>query len=317
MAKSTNYSLGQISDYELKHLQVFKAVVECGGFSAAETTLNISRSTISLHISNLESRLNVVLCRRGRGGFALTDEGAIIYRMTQKLMDNLSEFRNTVNNLNRSLTGQLRVVLSDHICLDPRCGFTELVQAYSQQAPQVLLRTDMASMAEIERRVLNDEADIGFIPYHRELEGLDYLQLYSDRCYLYCASSHELAGRSDNDISDQEIRKAAATHAGLKPHEEVNQQLLDLNLAATAYFYDVRLSLILSGHYIGFLPEYYAHPYVEAGQLQALKPNNRFYTLGVAAVSRKTSRPHKPRELFWQLLQEHQLKLQAQERAAL
>ena len=47
------HSLGQISDFEIKLLRVFKAVVDCGGFSAAETTLNISRPTISTHIANL------------------------------------------------------------------------------------------------------------------------------------------------------------------------------------------------------------------------------------------------------------------------
>ena len=31
-----NYSLGQVGDYEIKQLKVFKTVVDCGGFSAAE-----------------------------------------------------------------------------------------------------------------------------------------------------------------------------------------------------------------------------------------------------------------------------------------
>lgn len=300
--QSDHYSLGQVSDYELKQLRVFKTVVECGGFSAAETALNIGRSTISLHISNLEARLNLSLCRRGRGGFALTDEGAIIYQLTQQLLDSLEGFRNTVNNLNSSLTGQLRVILSDHIALDPRSGFPQLVSDYSKRAPQVQLRTEIASMAEIERRLLNDEADIGFIPYHRELEGLNYLQLYQDDCYLYCGKSHELAKLPVAELTPERINQARATHAGLKPHEQVNQQLIDLDLAATAYFYDIRLSLILSGHYIGFLPEQYAAPYLESGQVIQLVPKQRYFTLAVAAVCKKTAQPHKPRELFWQLL---------------
>ena len=107
-----NYSLGQVGDYEIKQLKVFKTVVDCGGFSAAETSLNIGRSTISLHISNLEARLNLVLCKRGRGGFSLTEEGVIIYKMTENLLESLDAFRTTVNNLNASLTGKLRLALS-------------------------------------------------------------------------------------------------------------------------------------------------------------------------------------------------------------
>jgi len=62
--------LGQLSDMDLRLLQVFKSVVECGGLAAAELELNIATSTISRHLKDLETRLGLVLCRRGRAGFA-------------------------------------------------------------------------------------------------------------------------------------------------------------------------------------------------------------------------------------------------------
>ena len=61
-------SLGQMSDYEIRLIRIFKTVVECGGFTAAETTLGISRSAISQHMNDLEGRLGFSLCQRGRGG---------------------------------------------------------------------------------------------------------------------------------------------------------------------------------------------------------------------------------------------------------
>ena len=87
------YSLGQLGDYEIKQLRIFKTIVECGGFSAAEAQLNISRPTISIHIANLESRLNLTLCKRGRGGFSLTEEGKVIYQQTQHLLEALEGLR--------------------------------------------------------------------------------------------------------------------------------------------------------------------------------------------------------------------------------
>lgn len=67
---------GQIADIDLRLLRVFRAVVESGGFAAAELELNVGRSVISRHIKDLETRLGLALCRRGRGGFALTPEEA-------------------------------------------------------------------------------------------------------------------------------------------------------------------------------------------------------------------------------------------------
>jgi len=299
-----NYSLGQVGDYEIKQLKVFKTVVDCGGFSAAETALNIGRSTISLHISSLEARLNLILCKRGRAGFSLTEEGAVVYAMTEKLLDSLEGFRTTVNNLNSSLTGEMRVVLSDAVSLDPRSHLPALLKQFGGQAPEVKITIDVASMATIERLVLNDGADIGFIPYHRQLDGLNYIHLYSDRCRLYCSSDNPLARLPAAELTDELIDQFGTVHAGLKPHEGVDRQLSRLRLTATAYYYEVRLAMILTGNYIGFIPEAYAEPYVQQGAIQALAPDTRHYSLGVAAICKKTATPNKPRDLFLSIIRE-------------
>jgi DNA-binding transcriptional LysR family regulator len=298
-----NYSLGQIGDYEIKQLKVFKTVVDCGGFSAAETALNIGRSTISLHISNLESRLNLSLCKRGRAGFSLTQEGQIIYQMTHELLDSLESFRTTVNNLNASLTGKLRIALSDTVSLDARSHFPELIRRFSSEANDVMVHTNVAPMADIERMVLNDEADIGFIPYHRKLDGLNYIPLYQDTCYLYCHASHPLVPMTIEE-QEQDVNQFPTTHAGVKPHEGISAQINEMNLSAVSYFYDTRLALILSGQYIGFLPEFYAHNHVESGELVKVLPEQRNYDLGVAVVSRKTAQPNKARELFVDMIED-------------
>ncbi|MAF15785.1 MAG: LysR family transcriptional regulator [Marinomonas sp.] len=300
---ANNYSLGQVGDYEIKQLKVFKTVVDCGGFSAAETMLNIGRSTISLHISNLESRLNLTLCKRGRGGFSLTEEGEIIYQMTETLLESLDAFRITVNNLNASLTGRLRIALSDSVSLDPRCRMPELIRHFTDRAPEVTLYTNVASMAKIERTILNDEADVGFIPYHRKLDGLEYIHLYSDNCYIYVAKDHPIAKLSEAE-QVAEVDSYPASHAGLKPHEGVSEQISNMNLSAISYFYDTRLALILSGRYIGFLPEEYASEYVNRGEIVAVATKQRHYTLGMAVIYKKTAQPNKPRELFLQVLRE-------------
>ena len=51
--------LGQLSDMDLRLLQVFKSVVECGGMSAAELELNIGTSTLSRHMKDLEAAAEI------------------------------------------------------------------------------------------------------------------------------------------------------------------------------------------------------------------------------------------------------------------
>lgn len=296
--------LGQVGDYEIKQLKVFTTVVECGGFSAAETDLNITRSTISIHIANLESRLNLTLCQRGRGGFSLTEEGRVIYEAAKKLFAGLEEFRATVNNLNSTLSGDLRLLFSDTVSGDPRLQLPELINRLHDLAPDVYITVDVASMAAIEQKIINEEAEIGFVPVHREIEGLSYLRLFSDVCRLYCHERHPLYAVPDEQLTDAMIDAQALIQAGLKPHRNAAELMEHMNLRATAYYYETRLAMIRSGKYIGFLPEFYVQHNTRPGELRALQPEKRNYRLDSGAIVRKSARPNKARDLFLELLRE-------------
>lgn len=298
-----NYSLGQVGDFEIKQLRIFKSVVDNGGFSAAETELNISRSTISIHISNLESRLNLTLCRRGRAGFALTREGAKIYEMTNKILDSLDEFRDAVNEMSQNPAGNLRILVSDSTSLDPRAKFPEMLSEFFTLAPEITLQSEVSSMAEIERMLLNDEIDVGLAPYHRQLPGLEYYHLYSDVCRLYCSQTNPLFELDANEITGEVVNQYTAIQPGLKPNSEANEQLSCMSLQGTAYFYETRLAMILSGKFIAFLPEAYAQPYVAKGQLKQVGGDDRCYNLGTAAIVKKRAHQNKQTALFQEIIQ--------------
>ncbi|HUG62256.1 MAG TPA: LysR family transcriptional regulator, partial [Methylomirabilota bacterium] len=86
-----------VADFRL--LRLFMSIVEAGGFAAAQGELNLSLSTISAHVSKLEARLGVRLCRRGRSGFALTDEGRVIYDEARRLIGQVEHFEGRVRGL--------------------------------------------------------------------------------------------------------------------------------------------------------------------------------------------------------------------------
>lgn len=60
--------------------------------------------------------------------------------------------------------------------------------------------------------------------------------------------------------------------------------------------------LILTGRYIGYLPDHYASLWEQQGRLRALKPTARFYDLSLASVTRKGRRPHLVLESFLESL---------------
>lgn len=304
MKKELTVRLGQVADYEIRLLRVFKSVVEAGGFAAAETELSIGRSTISIHIAKLEQRLNLTLCRRGRAGFALTEEGLEVYALMKELFSSLEAFRSGVSALGVELTGELNVIASDAVCMAPRARIPEAIRRFSEQAPDVKVLLDVKALTDIERMVLNDEADVGFIPSHRQFEGLRYLPLYSDRCHLYCGRKHPLYDAEENDEMLEQVLRAKVVHAGIQTSPVVGKQLADMNKTAISYFYEARLAMLLSGAYIAFLPDNYVLDYVDNGDLRTLVPAHKYYDLGVAAIARSHGRSNRARELFLSIVRE-------------
>lgn len=298
MKKDLRVRLGQVGDYEIRLLKVFEAVVESGGFSAAESELSIGRSTISTHIANLEERLDLKLCRRGRGGFSLTEEGVEVYDLMKSLFSALEGFRSGVNALHVSLTGELRVIASDAICMDPQSRLPEAIARFSEAAPDVNVLLDVKALNDIERMILNDEADIGLVPYHRQLSGLDYTTLYVDDCHLYCSRAHPLYDAKASPRLLDQVLTSKVVHAGIHTSPEVGAQLSDMNKAAISYFYEARLAMILSGAYIGFMPDAYVERQVETGDLRPLVPELKHYALEVAAITRTHGRANRVRQLF-------------------
>ncbi|MDP0919232.1 LysR substrate-binding domain-containing protein, partial [Klebsiella pneumoniae] len=75
-----------------------------------------------------------------------------------------------------------------------------------------------------------------------------------------------------------------------------------LNCTASASDREGMAFLILTGRYIGYLPDHYASLWVQQGRLRALKPATRFYDLSLASVTRKGRRPHLVLESFLESL---------------
>lgn len=303
MDANTSDKLRQISDFEIRLLKVFHAVVECGGFAAAEAQLGIGRSTISVHIANLESRLNLKVCRRGRGGFALTEEGREVWELMNELFSSMELFRAGINALQLELTGELKVVASDTICSQEESLIPEIINRFSKLAPDVQVQLDVRGMTDIEEMVLNDKAHVGLIHLHQEHSTLDYDVLYENRCHLYCSSSHPLLDISNDELVIA-INESKLVYSGLKSSAEVAIQLAGMRKAAVSYFYEARLAMIFSGAYIGFLPDFYAAKHVREGHLKVLLPELKQYDLSVAAIVRNLGKENRARDQFMQIVRQ-------------
>jgi len=299
---SKKYALSQVSDFEIKLLRLFKTVVECGSFSAAESVLGISRSAISLHMGDLEKRLGICLCQRGRAGFALTDEGREVLHASQTMLAAIEEFRDEVNQLHHQLRGELNIGIINNLVTQSHMHLTQALKSLSAKGPGVRINISMTTPSEIELGVQDGHLHVGVVPLISPLSGLDYIQLYEEHSLLYCSSEHPLFQRADAKISETELRQAEAIAPNYRLTSDAMERHHALNCTATASDREGIAFLILTGSFIGFLPDHFAASWVRQGLLRPLHPGRLFYDIPLNVVLRKGRRPNLVLEYFLKAL---------------
>ena len=307
MQVKSRAALGQLSDMDIRLLRVFKSVVECGGMAAAELELNIGTSTVSRHVKDLETRLGLTLCRRGRAGFALTVEGQQIYTETLRLLAGVEAFRGSVDEIHRRMGGQLNIAVFDKTASNPQAHIGTAIARFMELAPDVSLHLFVAPLNAIERGVIDGQYQVGVIPAHRSSETLVYDKLFDETMYLYCGAQHALFKGSHGAPEPSDWNDLLSfDFAGLgyhSPNMEISQQRR-LTRKATGYDQESIATLILSGNYLGFLPDHYAQPFVLGGQMRAIGPKLFHYACGFFSIVRRSPQPSRVTRAFHDCLRQ-------------
>ncbi|WP_298853197.1 LysR family transcriptional regulator [uncultured Ruegeria sp.] len=292
----------RIGDTDIRLLRVFKTVAESGGITAAEIELNIGKSTISKHLSDLELRLDLKLCNRGPSGFSLTEDGEKVLTAAEDLLISVSHFRTEVNEIKQQMAGSIRVALFDQCATNPEAQLAGAIHSFNEAAPAVQIELSLERPNVIETMVIGGQLDLGIIALHRPSASLHYAPLYGENMYLYCGQEHPLFDRASEDLSVQELR--AFSYAGLNVNSPnlIFGQQLGFRRAAKVQNEQALAILILSGRFLGFLPDHLAQEFVDQGLMKQVLPQEIKYRTRFAAVARKQPAPTRVAKLFLETL---------------
>ncbi|MCG6114002.1 MAG: LysR substrate-binding domain-containing protein [Mesorhizobium sp.] len=252
---------------DLKSLAVFRAVVEHGGFMGAQAALDLGQPAVSFHIKALEERVGFRLCHRGRAGFTLTEKGEMVYEHSKTLFAALSDYESILGELRHTITGTLRLGLVNNTISDPGLPMHEVVRAFMQQAPQAQLEITIAVPEQLVTEIGNGGLDIAIIPETRRYKGLKFSLFYEERDSLYAAPTHPIWKSGTID------RATVEKHAFVVwPYANLRelQHFPAAPVKATASNIEAQAMFVLSGHFLGYLPDHLAQAWVDRNQLQTV-----------------------------------------------
>lgn len=143
----------------LKQLDTFIQIVELGTFERAALRLNITPSTISKRIAELEEATELPLFERSRKGAQLTDEGELLLEHAMATLNHaqrILELKQYPSRLHR-----LRLGLTELAALTWLPGFLE---TFTQERPDIRLNITIDMSRTLYQQFQDGDLDLVVIP---------------------------------------------------------------------------------------------------------------------------------------------------------
>ncbi|MEH6576092.1 MAG: LysR family transcriptional regulator [Amphritea sp.] len=295
--------LPNLTDFDIRLLRVFHAVVQSKGFAAAQDKLGLTQSTISIQIAQLEGRLNVRLCERGRKGFYLTEEGRMVYEASLSLFRAVESFRGLVGSALGQLVGEMHFGIVDALVTNPEIDLDKALRAFADVAPDVELHIDVSSPQELIQGLIEEHYHAILTPVSRQHSSIKYRSAFKEQQTLYCGQDHPLFDRPASGISVDDLSNIAYS-ARAYMLDWTPPLELELQPKGMASHMESIALMILSGRFIGYLPTHYASNWVTADKMRPLLKEQLSYDEQFYVCSRKAE-PSRVAQAFLRCIEEH------------
>jgi DNA-binding transcriptional LysR family regulator len=251
----------QLSNLDVKQLRIFTAVVENEGVSAAAYALGANLTAVSRSLSELEDRLGVRLCRRGRGGFELTPQGLSIYEHAKRLTLELNEFETSVRIISQAVKGRFRIGIIDNTLSNPASRLVQGLNMVAQAYPDLFVELSLLSPPAIEIALRERRLDVGITAQPTGLSPLEYTEAFSEQHRIYISRDHPRrteieAAFAGKNHSLETIPFIARRYKA--PTIDKLEQSYHLSPVATVDSVETAATLIAAGFGVGVLPTHYA-----------------------------------------------------------
>lgn len=183
---------------QLRHLV---AVVEAGTVRQAAKHLNLSQSSVTKSIQQLEEDLRIELLRRSPNGVTATEAGRMLVARAKVVEAELRHARNDIEGMRDATVGELRVGASPTVAMGllPRT-----IVAFQRARPRVSFSIREGVYPDMLPDIRNGELDLAIclVPALPRDESLHCESLLEDRVVPAVRADHPLIGARRHELAD-------------------------------------------------------------------------------------------------------------------
>ncbi|NNE08629.1 MAG: LysR family transcriptional regulator [Gemmatimonadetes bacterium] len=174
---------------EIHQLRYFVAIAETGGFSRAARRCCVSQPSLSQQIMKLEDELGKKLFDRLGRSIAMTDAGKALLPRAKRILRDLQEARNAVDQEVDDETGQINIGI-----IPTMAPFLlqRSVAAFQKIHPEATISLSEDMTHRLIEQLVQAEIDVGIMSLPIDNNLIDYEELGSEILYLAVAKNGPL-----------------------------------------------------------------------------------------------------------------------------
>lgn len=261
----------------LVSMAVFARVVETLSFTEAARLLQLSKSSVSREIAQLEVRLGAQLLNRTTRTIEVTELGLSYYQYCYRILNELNSAERFIRNFHEEPIGNL------HIIAPFTFGYQCVVPALNQFISKNIHVSAELDLTDRPLNITNDLYDIGII-ISREAPDHPFIKLLIDISWgLYATTEYisqynEIEKPDDLPRYDYILLRGSAHTISLPFRKEKQKIDIEVRSRFRANNSMALMSCALAGSGIVYLPDYMARESVSSGKLVRLLPGWRMET---------------------------------------
>ncbi|PZO20082.1 MAG: LysR family transcriptional regulator, partial [Burkholderiales bacterium] len=185
--------------FDLITLRVVVAVAECGSISAGSDRVHLALGAASARISALEATLGVRIFERSSRGVRVTPTGHLLVQRGRELLADADRLAGDLFDVGQGLQGSVRGMANASAMLEV---LPQGLDAFARRFPLIRVELEERSSPDIPLPVLEGRADLGIVDIAHPLQGLKFVDLFSDTLMLIVPHAHALATRKRVQLTD-------------------------------------------------------------------------------------------------------------------
>jgi DNA-binding transcriptional LysR family regulator len=213
----------------LEALKIFCDVVRWASFSRGAAANQISQSSASQAVHQLEARLGVKLIDRSKRPLVPTPHGKVYYEGCKNLVGRYLEIENRVKTLEdaQNVVGTVWVASIYSVGLH---HMTQYVRTFGERYPGANVRLEYLHPTRVVENVSHGEAELGLISYPRKWPELKVIPWREEEMVLAVHPTHRFAAPGRVNVADLDGQTFVGFDADLSIRRAIDRFLRHHNV---------------------------------------------------------------------------------------